>query len=565
VLAPNQVQTTAGGADVASTFASNVLNVLEPRYNHIVTLEEVQANTSFAGVMPPSSNGWKWSSFTVLLIAAALFVYELSVLDLKTIWARWKRSRAKKAREAAKAAAAEADGLDKPLADIEGEAEEEEEFPSTPPPEVTEKRWIYFGVMMMCVAGYDLYVQMPITFFNGECAAEGISYSFAGFYFSVFGILSLLVIPAAKDVVAVMSATDLQRGSIALLAVVSIPTGLVNYLGPGGFVTVSTLCRVFEGIIVGISETAVFSVLFFTFPPAEVSNAMGAMMGMRGLMTSASAPLGGVLYSAAGMAAPYLTVGLLNLATVIAAKFLLTTPTPPQPSTSTMSALLVHVKFITMVVNALLVFFAQATILSVLQPWVGVEPYNMEPDQISLLSLTNSGALILAAMTVGFALMKFCGPVICCWVGHLPVIVGCMMVGAPPTIMPGVAQTQGMAYAAIALLGFGSGIFLPASVAGLTVCLDEVGIKQKSVSAALGGYTAIVSSGALAIGPPIAEGIAAGAGGVAAAATMTWVVVLCSLLISIFVHYPLAWRFPPAEEEASAPAAAPAADELKAQ
>ena len=212
---------------------------------------------------------------------------------------------------------------------------------------VQSRRYTYLVLMLLAIAGYDLYLSMPFPFINGEVAAKGLSLSIAGVYIAIVGIVAFIIAPFAKDIMTFNSPSDMQLLGISLLALVSIPQGMANQLDASGFVSLLMVLRVLEGIVLGISETAIYGVIYFCFPPKEVANAIGIVVGIRGLMGAASAPIGAGLYSAGGFVFPYLLVGSLNVVTVVAIRAMLPKRVPvKEKSDESMRSLLRYPAFV---------------------------------------------------------------------------------------------------------------------------------------------------------------------------------------------------------------------------
>lgn len=143
-----------------------------------------------------------------------------------------------------------------------------------------------------------------------------------------------------------------------------------------------------------------------------------------------------------------------------------------------------------MVVQLCVTFFSLPAILSLVQPWAGVAPYNMTPDDIAVLTITYSLVLMGAAI-VANALLKSIGPIITMWIGYVVLIATFMLIGGPPAFFPNFPKNRTMVYMCLSLTGVGAGICIVAEIEGLVLALQHYGIKQSDVSHILGAYTAI--------------------------------------------------------------------------
>lgn len=476
-----------------------------------------------AGTKPKSTMGWVIASLVFTVIGIILLIWEVFTLDWKGMGAAYKKSFGKNT------------GTEEPLASEKTEATDDDGIE----PALREKRYIVLALMILCLFGVDIYSSMPFPFMYGIGTVRGVSAGFTGFYLSGMGLFAAITIPFVKELVSFLSATKIQHVAILLVAAVSIPQGLAEQLDNGGYYGLLTILRVLEGAGVGLAEMTINTVIFFVFPKKEIASAMTIITSVRGLITVLSPPLGAVTYTAGGMAFPFLLAGIVNVVSVVLVKIFSPGIVGLQARTGLkMLSFLKYPAMVAALLNYLAIFLATLTLGSAAQPWLGVAPYNMTPNEICVLNVIFSLSLMFSAGMLGAPLKTAFGPVVSCWIGILITIVGYIFIGGPPLIIPVLPKLRSIGYMTFTVMGIGSGIAIPASVDTFVVVLESHGIDATKVSSIMGAWSALTPMLGVGVAPLIFDAVM-GASSVSVAVLVMWGLTIVIFLSSLFLQWHL--------------------------
>jgi hypothetical protein len=481
-----------------------------------------RSNVTYVGVHGPPSKAMLTTSIVAICVAAGLLILELTfpTKPFSECWAE-----ARKREEELKAKAGEAEKRkNKPAifallekaeetatdTDDEKEGEKDEEKIEADP-----NRWYYLGMIIASCFANDLYFNMPGTFFQGESAAKGLAPSFNGLYLGGGAFLTLLWPPIGAYLLQFVDAGDAQRISIFLFATLAIPQGLGNLINSAtGFAVFEVGLRLLEGIPFCFVELISMTLMLRIFQrPKELTAANGTFMGIRSLAAIGSAPAGGALYSAAGMAAPYTVVGLLMICIGIGLRVFMSKAkaTGGVHRNAPLLSLLKIRTFAVMLFASFVLFFAMLSMEIVWQPWLGKSgpgQYHMSPADISMVSMTMVIAMSIGAMAVGVAMCMYIGNAITLIVGEIIIMIGMLLIGAPPLAFPNLPIAPWMPFVVSGIIGLGTGL---AFSAYMPICVEiivkESGMPRKRTDGPMATLNLLLPAFALTLGPIIGGAI----------------------------------------------------------
>jgi len=258
--------------------------------------------------------------------------------------------------------------------------------------------------------------------------------------------------------------------------------------------------------VMGISDTTIMAVVLRIYPPQDVSAAVGVLSMARSISLTASPFVGGALYAAAGMTAPYLVLGVLNIVTVLLLKlFMKELPSHPQDSHGFSSCLKLSqavslLKLWRLDVAAFsyfTMFLISSAVSSMAQVWLGSPPLSLEVIDVSYVLLASLASMFFGGIPIGVYLTQKYGPVIPAYLGHAFAISGLALIISFPTRH----LTLGIAYLAMCLTSSGIGISLAAVSPLMLLSVSEAGLSQAETSGPQGALQVMLPYLACFIGP----------------------------------------------------------------
>lgn len=267
-------------------------------------------------VQPPSNSVIVSTTLVVTAFAAFLLVFELCfpILPWSATRERWRERHAASklaGADAAETLAPEAAATTSAPDDVPADAAPASRSPWYCKPATL----AVILANMLCLGVADVYQGMPGTFLTGEAQKAGLGPSFVGLYFSIAYFMAipgvLLLVPWVTQF---MDLADVVRIATAAFALIAAPQGVANLLGSGTAFSAWLLSlRLLEGLPFSFIEICCRALVNQRFQLDELAVVASINLLLRTLQCGASAPLGGVLYEAAGFTLPYMVIGLLGL------------------------------------------------------------------------------------------------------------------------------------------------------------------------------------------------------------------------------------------------------------
>lgn len=355
-------------------------------------------------------------------------------------------------------------------------------------------KWVILLSNALSVAAADLFFNMPGTFVTGEVQKFGFGSGFAGLYISAAGWLAIASRGMLTSLAPLMSMTDLQRLAAAAFALAATPQGFANLFSgeySAGFVLVLLVPRVCEGLPFGLLEASATALVNRAFAVEELGAANALLMTLRQAVITLSAPVGGLLYEAAGFTLPYAVVGLCGVVSVPALRYLVharsTHVGAPAPSGSLLVAISIPAVLATELELILLLGVAASWDVS-LQPWLGVAPYAWTPAHISTVWLVMGISTFVATPLVAVPLHSRVGDLPLAVLGIVLHATSSLFVGTPPLLFPSLASSlPWLPYVTLTAQSIGAALVgLPLYALTMKALIREGGMRQADAAVPAG-------------------------------------------------------------------------------
>lgn len=151
---------------------------------------------------------------------------------------------------------------------------------------------------------------VPASFFTQEAERHNMSGDQIGFHFALFAMTVFVVAPFATNWMSRNGALHTYRRGLCIISVATIcfaPAAL--FTSDMLFVPWTNTMRMLQGVGAALEEASAYVLIFNIAPLERVSLFTGMVEVSTGLGYMLGAPLGGLLFSAGGFAAPFCLLG----------------------------------------------------------------------------------------------------------------------------------------------------------------------------------------------------------------------------------------------------------------